>query len=611
VLLACALFACTQEEDNAPAPGTTPEPVRGGTLVLGSISDVDAWNEAVSAQSFAANLHRRLFLRLAREKPGGALTADGFEPELATSWAPSPDGRSLTFHLREQTWSDGTPLTAEDVRFTWQAQTSPDVAWVGAASKAHVTDVTVDDPRTVTFHFDAVGPLQFAHAVEGGILPKHVYGKVPFAEWRMHDWSKTPIASGPFVLQSHAPAQEIVLVRNPKAAEPVPPLDKVVIRIVPDVGSLLTQVLAGEIDYVEGIPPREAARVRSTPGVSLLAFDYPMVDYVGWNGAKPPLDDPDVRRALTLAIDRQALVDELLAGFGKVAAGPLPSFYPGADRSLRPLPHDPAESARILAVKGYGPGKKALSLEIVTNLGNRVREEALVRLQAQLAKVHVTLVPRPLEMATLRERVTAGKFDAMLAGWRWQGAPDLGPLFRSDVKTNVFGYRSVEADAALDAAGAATDWTHGEAALARVQQTLHRDQPCTFLWEAQRLAAVRSRVQGAEVTVPSDPLRWLGTASLAVDPVAHYQQLHRELSDLELKYMPDYPDVVRKRQEIESWAEAHPQVREDPVPHYQRLQRELSDLERRFTQDYPDVVRKRQEIETWAEVHPQVRALTL
>ena len=503
--LALALLAgCTQENG-------APSPVRGGTLVLGSISDVDAWNETVSAQSFAANLHRRLFLRLAREKAGAGLGPDAFEPELATSWTASPDGSRLTFHLREAVWSDGTPLTAEDVRFTWQAQTRPEVGWVGADSKAHVRDVTVDDPRTVTFHFDRAGPFQFAHAVEGGILPRHVYGKVPFQDWRTHDWSKEPIASGPFLLQSHAPGQEIVLVRNPKAPEPAPRLDKVVIRIVPDVGSLLTQVLAGDLDYVEGIPPREAARVRSTPGVSLVAFDYPMVDYLGWNGAKAPLHDPEVRRALTLAVDRQALVDELLAGFGKVACGPLPSFLPGADPALRPWPHDPEESRRILALKGFGPGGKPLKLEAVTNLGNRVREEALVRIQAQLAKVGVDLVPRPLEMATLRTRVSAGDFDATLAGWRWQGSPDLAPIFRSDATPNLFGYRSADADAALDAAGAATDWNAARQSLATVQAVLHRDQPCTFLWEAQRLAVVSGRVHGA-TPLPADPLGWLGTA---------------------------------------------------------------------------------------------------
>lgn len=515
-LLALLLAGCAGGDTPAPAPAA---PVRGGTLVLGSISDVDAWNEAVSAQSFAANLHRRLFLRLAREGADGGLTAESYRPELADSWSAGEGGLSLTFHLRDALWSDGAPLTAEDVRFTWQAHTSPEVGFVGASSKAHVRDVTVDDPRTVTFHFDRATPFQFADAVEGGILPLHVYGKVPFAEWRTHDWSKEPIASGPFLLRRHKPGEEIVLVRNPHAPEPAPLVDEVVVRIVPDVSSLLTQALAGDLDYVEGIPPREAARVRASAKVSLLDFPYPMVDYLGWNEARGPLGDAEVRRALTLAIDRGALVDDLLAGFGKVAAGPLPSFRPGADPSLTPLPFDPAQSRRILEAKGYGKAGKPLSLEIVTNLGNRVREEALVRLQAQLAAVGVTLVPRPLEMATLRARVSQGEFDAYLSGWRWGGAPDLAPIFRSDATppggSNVVGYRSAEADQALDDAAAAADWPAAEKALSRVQGALHRDQPYTFLWEARRLAVVSARVTGAAVPVPSDPLAWLSTASVA------------------------------------------------------------------------------------------------
>jgi peptide/nickel transport system substrate-binding protein len=518
LLVLGALAGCAGGETPS-GEGPGPAPARGGTLVLGSISDVDAWNEAVSAQSFAANLHRRLFLRLAREGPDGGLSADRFVPELATSWSLSPDGRAVTFHLREATWSDGAPLTAEDVRFTWQAHVSPEVGWVGASSKAHVRDVTVDDPRTVTFHFDRATPFQFADAVEGGILPRHVYGKIPFADWRTHDWSKEPIASGPFLLRAHRPGEEIVLVRNPHAPEPAPALDEVVVRVVPDVSSLLTQALAGDLDYVEGIPPREAARVRASPGVALLDFPYPMVDYLGWNQARGPLGDPEVRRALTMAVDRQALVDELLAGFGKVAAGPLPSFRAGADPSLQPLPFDPAESRRILRAKGYGEGGKALSLEIVTNLGNRVREETLVRLQAQLGAVGVTLRPRPLEMAALRGRVSNGEFDAYLGGWRWGGAPGLRPIFRSDARppagSNVVGYRSAETDAALDAVAAATDWPSAEKALFAVQGALHRDQPYTFLWEARRLAVVSARVKGAAVPVPSDPLAWLGTASVA------------------------------------------------------------------------------------------------
>ena len=521
VLVLLLLAGCT--EPSAPPADPAASPVRGGTLVLGSISDVDAWNEAVSAQSFAANVHRLLFLRLAREKATPGFGPDAYDPELAESWSFGEGGRTLTFHLREARWSDGAPLTAEDVRFTWQAQTTPDVGWVGADAKAHVKDVTVEDPRTVTFHFDRPTPFLFANAVEGGILPRHAFGKVPFAQWRTHDWSKEPIASGPFVLLGHNPGQDIVLVRNPQALEPVPLVDKVVIRIVPDVGSLLTQVEAGEIDYMEGAPPREMQRLRTVPTVKAYPFDHPMVDYLGWNEGKPPLDDPEVRRALTLAIDRQALVDELLGGLGKVAAGPLPSFFPGADPSLAPLPYDPAESKRILAAKGYGEGKKPLALEAVTNLGNRVREEALVKIQAQLAQVGVRLTPRPLEMASLRTRVSAGDFDATLAGWRWTGTPDLAPLFGSHSRppqgSNVVGYHSADADAALAAASAAERWDDAGAALARVQAVLHRDQPCTFLWEAQRVAVARNRVHGVAPT-PTNPLRWLATAWVAADPAA-------------------------------------------------------------------------------------------
>jgi peptide/nickel transport system substrate-binding protein len=404
------------------------------------------------------------------------------------------------------------------VRFTWQAQTSPDVGWVGADSKKNVTDVTVDDPRTVTFHFARVTPFLFANAVEGGILPRHAFGKEPFAEWRTHDWSKEPIASGPFLLQAHAPGQEIVLVRNPKAPEPAPLLDKVVIRIVPDVGSLLTQVEAGEIDYMEGAPPREIKRLTTVPTVKTYAFDYPMVDYLGWNEARPPLNDAEVRRALTQAIDRQALVDELLGGLGKVAAGPLPSFFPGADAKLAPLPYDPAASKRILAAKGYGEGKKPLKLEVVTNLGNRVREEALVRIQAQLAQVGVELTPAPWRWPPCARASPPATSTPPLRDGGWTGTPDLAPLFGSEARpprgSNVVGYRSSDADAALAAASAAERWEETQAALGRLQAALHRDQPCTFLWETARLAVARRQVQGV-APLPADPLGWLRTAWIA------------------------------------------------------------------------------------------------
>ncbi len=505
---------------------TTISPRRGGGAVVGSISDVDAWNEYVSGQSFAVGLIRRIHLRLAQELGDSREHPPSFEPLLAESWSFSDDRLTLTFRLRDARWSDGAPITASDVRFTWKAQTAPEVAWVGADSKRFIRDVEVLDKRTVAFRFDHAYPEQLADAVEGGILPEHIHGRVPFAGWRTHDWSKERVGSGPLLLESHRPGEEIDLVRNPAYfREGAPLLDRVVVRVVPDAGSLLTQLLAGSVDYVEGISPEDASRARSAPGVKVLAFDVPQFDYIGWNARRPPLDDPMVRRALTLAVDRKALVEDLLYGYGRVSAGPLLSFWWSADPTLEPWPFDPAHARAILAERGFAarPGDgvlvrdgKPLEVEMTTNAGNRLREAVLVKVQEQLRRIGVAVAPRPVEMKTFRQKNMAGDFDAYVSGWRFSGKLDLGPIFGSDglppKGNNVVAYRSAEADRLFEDLGRASDWRAMKPIYAAIQRRIHEDQPYTFLYETERLAAVGPRLHGVEPDVPADPLarieRW-------------------------------------------------------------------------------------------------------
>lgn len=526
VALAIALSPLTvscggRDEDRRPG-----EVQGGGTAVIGSISDVDSWNEYVSRQSFANSVLKRIYLRLAQE---GGDTRDHpptFEPLLAESWAEAPDGRAITFRLRKAVWSDGRPITARDVVFTWKAATSPEVAWVNASTKSHVTAVEANDERTVTFRFDRAYPERLADAVEGGVLPEHVFGAVPLASWPTHDWSTARVGSGPFLLESHRPGEEIVLARNPSYfREGSPRLDRVVVRIVPDATSLLTQALAGALDYVEGIPPREAARVRSTPGMRLLAFDYPMYDFIGWNGARAPFDDLRVRRAMTLAVDRRAIVEDLLYGFGRVSTGPLLSFWWSADRSLAPWPADAGAARRILEEAGYRPRPadgvlqkdgKALEFSLTTNAGNRLRESVGVKIQELLSRIGVVAKPASMEMKALVQKNVAGDFDAFLGGLRFSGRLDLRSVFGSTAippaGNNVTRYRSAETDRLIAAIEAATEWRSTQPLYAALARQIHEDQPVTFLYEVQRLAVVGPRVEGVEIDVPSDPLarleRW-------------------------------------------------------------------------------------------------------
>jgi peptide/nickel transport system substrate-binding protein len=515
LLVACG--ACGGSGAGSAAPDGTAK--RGGTLVIGSTVDADAWNEYVSQQTFAINVLRRVYSRLAQEQGDAGEKPPSFAPSLAGSWAFSEDGLTLSFKLKDLKWSDGTPLTAADVRFTWTAQTSPAVSWTGATFKEHIKDVEVVDPRTVAFHFDRAYPEMLADAVEGGILPQHVFGQVPFDAWRTHDWSEVRIGSGPFLLASWRPAEEIVLVRNDRYAEPDRPLvDKVVVRIVPDIGNLETQLTAGAIDYVENVPPQDAKRLTETPGLHLLTFDNPMFDYIGWNEAKKPFDDPEIRRALTLGIDRKAIVEDLLYGYGRISTGPLLSTWWAADPTLAAWPYDPEGARRILAAKGFG-ADHPLTFELSTNAGNRVREAVTLKIQEQLRGLGVKVQPRSFEMKAFRERNVAGNFDAYVAGWRFNGKLDLASIFGSKAVppagSNVVAYNSPEADRLLAAIGAATQWQEAKSAYAKFARRIHDDQPYTFLYEQKRIAAIGPRLKGMRIDVPSDPLLGLESCWIA------------------------------------------------------------------------------------------------
>jgi peptide/nickel transport system substrate-binding protein len=372
----------------------------------------------------------------------------------------------------------------------------------------------------VVFSFSRIYPEQLIDAVEGAILPRHVFGEVPFERWRSHDWSTARIGSGPFLLEHHAPGDEIRMGRNPLYPAGRPPwIERLVIRVVPDIGNLMTQLLAGHIDYMENIPPRDAGRLADAEGMTVLPFDHPKYDYVGWNGSRAPFDDPEVRRALTLAIDREALVEDLLFGYGRVSAGPVPSFRWGADRTLVPWPHDPEEAKEILASKGFVPsGEQGLLMRdgvpleftLTTNAGNSLREAMLVKIQEQFRTLGVSVHVQPMEMRAWVGKNVSGDYDAYLGGWVFSGRVELEPLFGSafhpPAGSNVVFYRSPEVDRLLALLGEAGDWDERLPVMHRIQQTIHADQPYTFLYEVMRIAAAGPRVAGAEIENPADSL---------------------------------------------------------------------------------------------------------
>lgn len=491
-----------------------PGPQRGGTVVIGELADIDNWNPYLTETAFADDVLALLYPNLAVEQVDYRDHPPSFAPSLAESWERSADGLSLTFHLRTNVaWSDGVPVTAEDVLFSYAAQTSSEVAWSGMEIKAPIRSVTALDAHTVRFTFTRVYPYQLMDANDGAIIPAHAWRSIPFSQWERTDWAEHALSAGPFKLESQAPQQQFILSRNDtywRADRPL--LDRVVWRIIPDQNNMLTQLQTGAIDMMEGIPPRRAERVRGHPRLQLIVFPDRSYAYIGWNTRKPPFNDVRVRQGITLAIDRSSLLDTVLRGFGRPSLGPVLSTMWGFNRNLQPWPHDPEAARKLLTAAGWsdsdGDGIRDrnghnLSFELMTNSGNEVREDLCLLVRDQLAAVGIEVTTRFVEWGTMNSLLEHGQFEGYVNAWREGTQLDLETMWHTPEKGvpnyNFGRYSNRRVDALIEKLRTTTDTAHQKPLADEIQQLIRNDLPYTFLYEGDRLVGLNRRVRNAVI----------------------------------------------------------------------------------------------------------------
>lgn len=518
VLLLVMSAACGGGEPTADN-GTEPtaaepasEPRSGGQAVVGSSTDMGGVNEVVASTSLiTTEVIRRMFLPLVEEQPDFKT----IEPRLAESWEFSDDRKKLTFHLRDDVvWSDGEPVTSADVVFSYRAWTDPDVAWESAYALEAVEGVEAVDEHTVRFDFSRTYSTQLLDTAAGAvILPEHVWGQKPFDEWRnAGDWFRENlVVNGPFDLESWTPQQEVVLKRNPLYYEEgLPYLDRLVLRIVPNQANQLTQLLTGDLDLVIQLSPDDVERVKDAEDTRIIPFWTRGYISLGLNQRRAPFGQVEVRRAITYGIDRQTLVDSIWGEYGRVIASPIPPNIWAYNEEVEPLPYDPDEARRLLREAGWtdsdGDGVRdkdgqRLTIDLMTNTGNRQREDAMVLIQDQLGRIGVEVTPQAMEFNTMIQRVMGGDFDAVITGWQIPTTFDFRYAFASeeiDGGSNVIAYSNPEMDQLLADIRSAPTLEEAKPLIDRLQVMLQRDQPYTFLWQSQRLVGVRDRLQGVQ-----------------------------------------------------------------------------------------------------------------
>ena len=283
-------------------------------------------------------------------------------PRLATSWEVSDDGLTWTFKLRENVlWHDGEAFDADDVAYTFnEIVLNDELGATNANIYAPIDRVEIVDSHTVKFLMnEPFSSLPEYLTYYEGILPEHIFAGVE-DPWSLSSFNKEgPIGTGAFRFEAYQSGAFVRLVRNADYWDGEPKLREVTFQVVPDPDAQIAQMLSGNLDLISVENPTLLSRLQSVPGLAFDAQSENVYYFVILHQTDPRFQDARVRQGLLHAIDRQAIIDSVLEGYGSVATGPIApvqqEFYTD---EVEQYPYDPDRARELLAEAGWTPAPR-------------------------------------------------------------------------------------------------------------------------------------------------------------------------------------------------------------------------------------------------------------
>jgi peptide/nickel transport system substrate-binding protein len=331
---------------------------------------------------------------------------DKFVPALAESWRPV-NNTTWRFTLRRGvSFHDGSPFTADSVVFTLK-RVRDNTKLIKSFVYQDIEDVQKDGDHAVTVTTKRPFGSLPAHLTMLGMLP-------PGPAANDDAFFQKPVGTGPFRFVSWTHGDHIALAANPKYWKAgVPRVDRLTFRFIPELSTRASALRAGEIQVIDRVWPDMVQTLKSTPGVKVL--DTPAIEAQRWHFqlARDSVKDPRVRKAISLAIDRGAIIKDLLLGYARPVVCPVPPGLLGYT-NLGQKPYDP-DKARLL-LKQAGVANLTLDFVLMKDLYPKQLEIAQA-VAAMLGDVGIKLNIRNLEIATAREQRTAGNYDLFFSGW--------------------------------------------------------------------------------------------------------------------------------------------------------------------------------------------------
>jgi peptide/nickel transport system substrate-binding protein len=483
-------------------------PDYGGTYVEGLAGRARLINPLLWQNEAERDLVSLIFEGLVRTDAAGNVV-----PDLARQWTVSQDGLTYTFDLRDHVyWQDGQPFTAADVAYT--VGVTQDPAYTAHPEMADLwrsITTTVVSPLTIRFTLsEPYAP--FLDHMSFGILPAHILRGTSVADLGSHPFNLHPVGTGPFRVES-LDAEQVTLVPNLQYHGQRPYLDQLQFRFYSDYPTLFAAYERGEIQGAAGLSPDEVDRLAEDSRATLYSAETAACTVIFLNLNRLVFKDKAVRQALLLALDRQALVDQVVEGQAVVANSPVISALWAQDPVLQRYGYDPTAARALLDQAGWrdsdGDGIRAkgnmkLTFSLVTN-ADPVRERLVQAIAGMWEKIGVPVETQVIEPGRLSEEFLRPRhFDAVLYGWSVSYYdPDPYPLWHSTQAKaggqNFTSFSNPEADAILEQARRTTDQATRAAMYRRFQQIFADEVPALLLYQSVSQYVVDQAVRNVQV----------------------------------------------------------------------------------------------------------------
>jgi len=472
-----------------------------------------------SQLAVSADIADQIFLKLADLGMSGNTVGDeDFQPQLAERWEWA-NPLTLVFHLDPRArWQDGRSVTSADVAFTFDIYTDSSINASARSALRRISAVTTRDSLTVVFRFRQRYPEMFYDAVyHMRVLPSHLLGTVPRDQWRGASFGRAPVGDGPYRFVRWNAGESLELAADSTFFLGRPHIRRLIWRFTPDLQVAVTQLVAGDADAIEVLGTSDnVRRARAAPRLATYPYRGATYGFLAFNlrvngdttEPHPLFGDRALRRALAMAVDREALLRSVFGDLAKVPPGPMPQQWWIWDSEIRALPHDTVQAARHLTRLGWqdadGDGTREkngrpLAFRILVPTTSAIRRQYARLLQQQFKRIGADVQLDEVEFSVLNERMQAGRFDAALNSVNADPTPSSSisqEWTQAGIGLRNFGrYANPAFDRLAEQASSTARRDEAKRLWRRAFELLNDDAPAIFLFATDNVAAIDRRVR--------------------------------------------------------------------------------------------------------------------